>query len=47
MVADNLERALALEACSAEDMRKGVEMVHTPDGNVPCKIKGNSHRRSG
>lgn len=28
-VADNLERALAQEECSAEDLRKGVEMVNT------------------
>lgn len=28
-VADNLERALAQQDCSAEDLRKGVEMVQT------------------
>ena len=28
-IGDNLERALALQDCSAEDMRKGVEMVNT------------------
>lgn len=39
MVADNLERALALEACSAEDMRKGVEMVHSQMETSLTKLK--------
>lgn len=39
MVADNLERALALEACSAEDMRKGVEMVHSQMETSLAKLK--------
>ena len=28
-MADNLERALAQQECSVEDLRKGVEMVNT------------------
>ena len=39
MVADNLERALALEACSAEDMRKGVEMVNSQMETSLAKLK--------
>lgn len=39
LVADNLERALALETYSAEDMRKGVEMVHSQMETSLTKLK--------
>lgn len=38
-VADNLERALQLEACSVEDLRKGVEMVQTQMQTSLTKLK--------
>ena len=38
-VADNLERALQLEACSVEDLRKGVEMVQTQLHTSLTKLK--------
>ena len=38
-VADNLERALQLEACSVEDLRKGVEMVQTQIQTSLTKLK--------
>ena len=38
-VADNLERALQLEACSVEDLRKGVEMVQTQMQTSRTKLK--------
>lgn len=37
-IGDNLERALALQDCSAEDMRKGVEMVQTQFFNTLEKL---------
>ena len=38
-VADNLERALQLEECSVEDLRKGVEMVQTQMQTSLTKLK--------
>ncbi|MGN0563695.1 MAG: nucleotide exchange factor GrpE [Candidatus Heritagella sp.] len=38
-VADNLERALQLEECSVEDLRKGVEMVQTQLHTSLTKLK--------
>lgn len=38
-VADNLERALAQEECSAEDLRKGVEMVYSQLKKALEKLK--------
>ena len=38
-LADNLERALQLEECSVEDLRKGVEMVQTQLHTSLTKLK--------